>query len=55
MDVATFKDNKEINIFRKTFEENETSSGVQAAGNTKHPQFNPYCNNEGTTLGKISK
>jgi hypothetical protein len=48
MNIASYKDNKEINIYRKTYEEAQPAS---AAGPIQKKQFNPYCNNEGTTLG----
>ena len=55
-----------INIFKRTFEQKEVTNQhgmieqphnfigdrVNAPGEVQHAGFNPYQNNEGTTIGK---
>ena len=51
-----------INIFKKTYEDKVVSNykepieqSISQLGTTEHKgQFNPYVNNQGTTLGKLN-
>ena len=48
-----------VNIFKKTYEEREVANHMNmiehshhTLSDTKHADFNPYQNNEGTVVGK---